>query len=52
MPATPAALVCWSLLQSIALHLLVAAGSPEDEAREAIANATGSRSEQVFGRLV
>jgi uncharacterized membrane protein YgaE (UPF0421/DUF939 family) len=50
--ATPGALVCWSLLQSIALHLLVAAGAPEDEARSAIAETTGSRSQQVFGRLV
>jgi uncharacterized membrane protein YgaE (UPF0421/DUF939 family) len=50
--ATPAALVCWSLLQSIALHLLVAAGAPEDDARSAIADATGTRAQQVFGRLV
>ena len=50
--ATPAALVCWSLLQSVALHLMVAAGAPEDDARAAIADATGTRSQQVFGRLV
>jgi hypothetical protein len=50
--ATPAALVCWSLLQSTALHLLVAAGTPEEEARSALAETAGSRSQQVFGRLV
>jgi uncharacterized membrane protein YgaE (UPF0421/DUF939 family) len=50
--ATPAALVCWSLVQSIALHLLVAAGAPEDDARSVITEATGSRAQQVFGRLV
>ncbi|HET6850357.1 MAG TPA: FUSC family protein [Gaiellales bacterium] len=49
---TPAALVCWSLLQSTALHLLVAAGTPEDDARAVLAETTGSRSQQVFGRLV
>ena len=50
--ATPGALVCWSLVQSIALHLMVAAGAAEDEARSAIAETTGSRSQHVFGRLV
>ncbi|HEY0389463.1 MAG TPA: FUSC family protein [Gaiellales bacterium] len=50
--ATPAALVCWSLLQSVALHLLVAAGEPEDAARTALADTTGGRAQQVFGRLV
>jgi hypothetical protein len=32
--------------------LLVAAGTPEEEARSALAETTGSRSQQVFGRLV
>jgi hypothetical protein len=50
--ATPAALVCWSLVQSVALHLLVAAGEPEDSARTAIVETTGTRSERMFGRLV
>jgi hypothetical protein len=50
--ATPAALVCWSLLQSVALHLLVAAGEAEDNARASLADTTGERAQQVFGRLV
>jgi uncharacterized membrane protein YccC len=52
---TPSALVCWALIQSLAHHLLVAAGMDEAEARDAIGGegtSGGGERSRLFDRIV